>query len=340
MKIKKKILVFGYFGYVTNQLDGQTVKTRTIFELIRERYNSKVVYADSQNFRKDPFSIISFVFNLITCNTLVWLPAQNNLKHLFRLIWYASMLFRFNIIYVVIGGWLSEILETLPFHRNKLAQIRAILVENLLTVKELSEKYHYTNLHVIPNFRPPVPHPNFRIADNTLKIVFMARINRLKGIDTIAEVCENIPTNVTIDFYGPINPPDKDYFCRELIEKYPFAEYHGIISPDDIHTTLQKYDLMILPTHYFTEGFPGSILDAYRAGIPVIVTNWKHATEFVEDGVSGLIVDFKNPTSEIIDRINTLASNKPLLQQMKTNAFRKSRKYTPDMAWATISPFL
>jgi len=340
MKKKRKILVFGYFGYVTNQLDGQTVKTRAVYKLIEERANANVIFADSQEFRKNPISIIKFLHNLVSCNTLIWLPAHNNLKYLFPLIWYASLLFRFDIIYIVIGGWLSRILESLPFHCKKLSRIRAILVENRLTVKELSEKYHYTNLYVIPNFRSPVSKPEFRIADKTLRVVFMARINLLKGLDTIAEVCQSLAQNVTIDFYGPINPPDKEYFYQNIIEKYPFVGYQGIISPDDIHTTLQKYDVMILPTHYFTEGFPGSILDAYRAGIPVIVTKWKHATEFVEDGVSGFIVNFENPTSEIIDKINTLASNEIILRQMKTNAFSESEKYTPEVAWDAISPLL
>lgn len=337
---KGKILVFGYFGFVTNQLDGQTVKTRAVYNLIEERADAQVVFADSQKFRKNPISIIKFFLALVSSGTFIWLPAHNNLKYLFPLIWYASLLFRFKIVYVVIGGWLSEILETLPFHRCKLAHIKAILVENKLTVRELTEKYHYTNLHVIPNFRPPVPHPRFRIADKTLRVVFMARINRMKGLDTIAEVCKNLSQNVTIDFYGPVNPPDKEYFEHVLIEQYSFVEYKGILPPEQIHSTLQEYDVMLLPTHYFTEGFPGSILDAYHAGIPVIVTRWKHATEFVEDGVSGYIVDFENPTSEIVHRINSLASDDTLLRQMKANALRESEKYTPDVAWEAIRPFL
>lgn len=39
---------------------------------------------------------------------------------------------------------------------------------------------------------------------------------------------------------------------------------------------------MLLPTHYYTEGLPGSVLDAYMSGIPIIVSRWKHASEFVK----------------------------------------------------------
>lgn len=33
--MQKNILIIGYFGYVTNQLDGQTIKTRNVFDLIK-----------------------------------------------------------------------------------------------------------------------------------------------------------------------------------------------------------------------------------------------------------------------------------------------------------------
>ena len=40
-----KVLVLGYFGYQTNQLDGQTVKTRDVYRLAKElrqnEYNRK-----------------------------------------------------------------------------------------------------------------------------------------------------------------------------------------------------------------------------------------------------------------------------------------------------------
>ena len=79
---KKKVLVFGYFGYRTNQLDGQTVKTRAIYELLKKRYNGDVVFSDTQDFRHSIKSINKFLTNLAKCDYLVWLPAHNNLKYL------------------------------------------------------------------------------------------------------------------------------------------------------------------------------------------------------------------------------------------------------------------
>ena len=46
----KRILVLGYFGYLTNQLDGQTVKTRDVYRLVKEQSKDySVDYFDTQD---------------------------------------------------------------------------------------------------------------------------------------------------------------------------------------------------------------------------------------------------------------------------------------------------
>ncbi len=334
----KKILVLGYFGYRTNQLDGQTVKTRAIYELLRKRYNGEVAFADTQEFRQSFKSITLFLRNLAKCENLIWLPAHNNLKYLFPIIWIYSKIFKTEIIYIVIGGWLSKFLRNLPFHRRNLKKIKTILVENEATIKELYEQHNYQNLEVIPNFREGLPSLKIRELDGKLKIVFMARINKQKGLDTIKELSRVLPENTSIDFYGPIFNEDSVYFntmlnCKSL-------KYCGCLQPNEIVDVLRTYDCLILPTHYYTEGFPGSILDAYRSGIPVIVTNWKHANEFVTNGVSGFIADFTNPLPDIVSAVNKLLNDPLLLNMMKKNAYNEATKYTEDVAWETLSKYL
>lgn len=336
-----RLLIFGYFGNISDQLDGQTVKTRAIYNLLRAKSQSDVTFADSQEFRHNFKSIIKFLNDLVHCDTLLWLPAQNNLKYLFPAIWIMSKLFRFDIIYIVVGGWLSVFLENLSFHRNKLKGIKAILLENRLSVKELQTKYGFTNLDVIPNFREVAPKPKIESTGEGLKLVFMARVNKMKGLDVIAEVASRLQgQNVSIDIYGPIFADDEPYFKAELIDRYPSIKYYGALQPDEIYDILVKYDAMLFPTHYYTEGFPGSIMDAYRSGLPVIATNWKHAHEFIEDGITGYIVDFENPVDEIVNRINRFDSDRELLCQMKKAAYQESLKYTPDEAWSILERYL
>ena len=45
--MKSKVFVIGTFGYFNNQLDGQTVKTRNIFNLIKSKHNGDVTCIDT-----------------------------------------------------------------------------------------------------------------------------------------------------------------------------------------------------------------------------------------------------------------------------------------------------
>lgn len=348
MKEKVKVLVFGYFGYHTHQLDGQTIKTRSIYEMLRTHDELEVRYADTQEFRYSIKAIWIFIVTLLRCDRLIYIPAHNNLKYLFPAIFVIAHLLRFQVIYIAVGGWLPEYLRDLPMHRWLLKRIKGILMENNFASSQLKELYGFRRVSVIPNFRQePIGDflPRMREKDEMLRLVFMARINKMKGLDTIAGVAAKVKDaypeiKISIDFYGPINAPDKLYFEQELIEKYSFIHYKGVLEPDKIVVTLRSYDAMLFPTHYFTEGFPGSILDAYRAGIPVIATHWKYATEFIQENVTGYIVDFGNPILPMFSCIRKLYSDSSLLLRLKEGAYNRSLCYTPDAAWGILKPLI
>ena len=94
---------------------------------------------------------------------------------------------------------------------------------------------------------------------------------------------------------------------------------------------------MVLLTKYEGEGFPGSILDAYISGIPVIVTNWKFLPEFVDEGKTGFVV---NNANDFIDKVIRLSEDNELLLDMKKAALEKSSNYSAESAWEVLKPYL
>ena len=117
-------------------------------------------------------------------------------------------------------------------------------------------------------------------------------------------------------------------------------KYVKSLAPSEIYSTLEKYDVMLLPTHYYTEGFPGSVLDAYISGIPVIVTKWQYATEFVEQGKSGIIVPFDDDGTEMFMQICRLVGDETLLSSLKQGASMKWREYSPEVAKKKLEAYL
>lgn len=326
-----KYLVLGYFGFNTNQLDGQTVKTRDLYRLVCEQYED-VSYYDTEDFKYNKLSIFKMFWNVISCRTLIYLPAHNNLKVIFPIVFLLSKLFRVRIHYFVVGGWLREFIKNLPIHRFMLKHISGIHTETNRMKNELQDCYQFKNVDVFPNFRFFDFEPD-RILGDKLRLVFMARVNKLKGLDWIFNLAQYIEENnledeVSITFYGPILEDDRAYFESE-IEKYKFTNYKGVLQPNEIHQTLNDYDLMLLPTHYFTEGLPGSIVDAYISGIPVIVSEWKHSHEYVEDGLSGFIIPFENGEDALIKKVLLLNNDRNLLRQMQDNALAKRNEFAP-----------
>lgn len=328
----KKILVIGYFGYNTNQLDGQTVKTRDVYRLAKEQVEGNVEFYDTQDFKYHKLSIFRMFWKVICCNTLFYLPAHNNLKVIFPIIYCLSVISRFKIHYFVVGGWLREFIAHLPVHKYMLARISGIHVETKRLKNELEEFYKYKNVDIFPNFRffdfTPI-----RTESDRLRIVFMARVQKMKGLDWIFNLADYIVENkledrYSITFYGPIFDEDRDYF-ESNVRKYDFVEYKGVLQPEEIYQTLSNYDLMLLPTHYYTEGLPGSVVDAYIAGIPVIVTKWKHSHEFIEEGYSGYIVPFENGADSLVNRVVEIESNRLILKNLKKNVLNKRKEFAP-----------
>src|SRR5690606_15892116 len=104
-----------------------------------------------------------------------------------------------------------------------------------------------------------------------IRLVFMARVHPLKGVNTIFKLARTLVEkdikNVQIDVYGPIFPDYSSEFSS-LLSNHVLVEYKGVVQPENIPNILANYDLMLFPTQYYTEGFPGSILDAYIAHVP------------------------------------------------------------------------
>ncbi len=290
------------------------------------------------NINVQSFSLFSMFWKIIRCNKLVYLPAHNNLKYLFPIIYILCWLKRTEILYFVVGGWLVEYLKSKRLHVTLLSKVRAILTESDDLSNSLIAQYHFKNVITFPNFRIHSYTPTFFQNTDFFRIVFMARINRMKGIDYVfhlanyfanASFC-NRP--VIIDFYGPIDKKDEVYFYKQL-EKYENISYRGVLQPENIYKTLNNYDLMVFPTRYFTEGFPGTVLDAYISGLPIVATHWKHATDFIIREKTGFIVPFEKSEKDFVDAVIKIYQDYDLLIKMKHNAFEQSMKYSSEVAW-------
>jgi glycosyltransferase involved in cell wall biosynthesis len=256
MKKDSRNLVFGNFDYLENNLNGQTVKTRTIYDVLKknEKIIGEVCFFDDRELLRKKTAFISLIIELIKCKRLIYIPALNNLRYFLPLIYCISKLFDFKIILIPVGGRNNDFLNKNKLHRLILSKIHVNLPQVRSEVNELKVKYNYTNVSYLPNFRIHKFNPVVEINNSVdFKICFMARITPLKGVNSVIRLANSLLSNpinnrkIKIDFYGPIDNEFKKEFL-EKINTNSIINYLGILKPKDIYMNLSKYDVLVLPT--------------------------------------------------------------------------------------------
>lgn len=133
---------------------------------------------------------------------------------------------------------------------------------------------------VAPNVRrltaPPAP---VVAADGVCRLLFLARISRVKNLDLALRALARVKANVTFDIYGPRE--DGQYWaeCEQLIGALPpnvVARYAGQIDNDAVPAALAACDLLFLPSR--SENFGHAIFEALSCGVPALIgdaTPWR-----------------------------------------------------------------
>ena len=120
----RKISIIGNFDIKNNSYNGQTIKTRIVADELESLYGaSEIKCIDTAGGKS---VVLRLLFQLFGCvvrsRNVIILPAQNGIKVILPLVVIYNLLFRRRIHYVVIGGWLAELLQRnrwlLPFAKR------------------------------------------------------------------------------------------------------------------------------------------------------------------------------------------------------------------------------
>jgi len=328
----KKVFICGNFGYLTNQLDGQTVKTRVLKDELNKRLGSEhISYTDTSYLKSNALSVIfRIIKNFIRNSHLIIMPDTKAFKFLVPFF----VLFKRNrdIRYVVIGGWLPDYLRGNAFYTKLVSKLDKVYVESK-AMKDALENIGLTNVEILHNFRYFDQQPiRTSEPEEPYRFIFFSRVIKEKGVDLAIHAVRRINHEfgkevIRLDIYGPVQ---KDYEeeLRNLMAGDSVV-YKGMLQQNEIHRTLAHYDVMVFPTYYSAEGFPGVIIDAYISGLPVIASNWKYNGEFVVDGKTGLLFETNN-LDDLCDKIKYLINNRHVLLNMRMNCYQEAWKYHAD----------
>lgn len=181
--------------------------------------------------------------------------------------------------------------------------------------RQLAIDLHIGSSKSFVTIRNGIPDLSLPVADPTChppQIIMVARFNEQKDQATLLKAISqlnNASIHVTFVGSGPALAS-----CKDLATALGVAEQISFLGDRrDVAVLLSRAQIFVLSTHY--EGLPISILEAMRAGLPVIATSVSGIPEVVEDGQTGLLVPHNN-SQALAQALQTLIESPQLRQRL------------------------
>lgn len=340
---KRTVCIFGHFGSKELPINGQSIKAAILADYLENRYSKDmVVRTDTSGKIKALFKIpVTFIRAAVKCKNIIVVPAYKGIRLFAFLISIFHNLVDTRYHYAVVGGWLPSFLEKHSLLAKRLHLFDGIYVETS-TMKDALESKGYRNVFLMPNSKQLTPVTiSESDTDIPLKLCTFSRVAPDKGISEAARTIHDINlskgrTVLTLDIFGPVNPVDKEWF-EALHESLPESvNYRGVVPFNKSVEVLKDYFMMLFPTKAFTEGVPGTIIDAYAAGLPVLASKWESYSDVIDEGVTGLGFAFGD-FDEMKRILEDIISNPKTISSMRTACVNKSKDYLPDNIFSVLT---
>ena len=331
----KNIAIIGHFGGNEEILDGQTVKTKILYNELKNTTDWSIKKVDTYYKAKKPLKLLWDTLKcMLTTKHIIVLLSRNGMRFYFPLLSFFANLFGTKVYHDVIGGSLDKLILQYPGFRDYLNNFKVNWVESA-GLKERLENLGVLNCEVMPNFkRLHVLTQYSGEYTEPYRFCIFSRVMKEKGVEAAIEAIEAINTSLdrkicVLDIYGRIDDGYKSRF-EEIMQNVSNAvNYKGIVPYDKSVKAIKDYYALLFPTYWDGEGFPGTIVDAFSAGLPVIATDWNCNAEIVDNMKTGIIYPNKE-ISDLRSAIEWCIAHKEEVVNWKNNCLQKARKYKPD----------
>ena len=348
MKKLKKVAIVGHFAFGKNLLNGQTVKTKIITgEIEKVVGKSKVLTIDTHGGKKIFVKIVKNIIKALkNCEIVVIIPASTAARILVPILVFFNRFYKRQLVYVEIGAWMQSRLSE---HRRLIKKMQAfdrIYAETTTSFKVL-QKLNFQNMEIMPNCKSLQAleiHEMKYPSGEPYKLCTFSRVMKEKGVEDAINAVIAINEELgriayTLDIYGQIDRNQIEWFDNLQKEFPTYIHYGGIVPFDESVEVLKNYFALLFPSRYYCEGIPGTIIDAYSAGIPVISVKWENFGDIIEDGVTGIGYDFEDENGLRNCLLEVLLMPQKMIE-LKQNCLEKSKVFYPEEALKPLLRFI
>ncbi len=323
--------------------DGQTIKTRNIKDVLEREFGvDRIVCVDTYGGIRAIFGILFRMLKYAKkSDNIIILPASNGIRVILPLCSLLKRLYNIRVLYVVIGGWLPQLVKGNAFISKMVKTLDAVYVETH-NMKEILDASGYSNVVILPNFKNTTPLDESKLiySNGSYRLCTFSRVMKEKGIEIAVDAVKELNYKEDdpcfyLDIYGTVPEEQKEWFSS-LNNSFPdYIRYMGEVDSDKSIDVLKQYHALLFPTYYDGEGFAGTIVDGLFSGVPIIASDWKYNSEVITNMKTGIILG-KNNSSSLADAIKKSCDNE-LWKRMKLNCLKEAQKYTGTNAIAVLA---
>jgi len=307
---------------------GESIKNHTMIARFREVYD-KVLVFNIVGVKHRPWRVMKLVFFLFHYSQAKIVVSAST-RFTYDVFRFLRLLGRNNVYYWVVGGVFPQLIDKNHYNPAVYRRLKGIFVQSPRMVADL-EKKGISNAIYVSNSKRIDYQPAIVARDcNKVRFVFLSRVHPSKGCPLIIESAKWLNANgyhdrFSVDFFGAIDACYPEF--EPSIKEIDNVNYRGFLTLDkDGYDTLAQYNMMLFPTFWSGEGFPGIVIDAFTAGLPVLASDWNFNPDLIEDGVTGMIIPNQNQLA-LTEAMRLVLDGKVDLKSMAENSWHKAMDY-------------
>ena len=168
-------------------------------------------------------------------------------------------------------------------------------------------------------------------------LLYVGRIQPLKGLElairSLEEVSGAMERDVVLLIVGGPSGPTGDHEAarlRELATELRVSDRVRFLGPrphGEVPDLYRASDIVVMCSH--TESFGFAALEAHACGVPVVATAVGGLSHIVADGVTGYLVEERDP-SVFAARLKTLLSDEPMRSSFGAAALERANAFSWD----------